>query len=182
MPGELDKYALWARSSNWLADDSSTREKITEPQRVIVTDRGSLTQALKSIDQQSFQVKVLSEKIDRPHPHEQLKLARDLAREALIREVELCVYGTAVVFARSIIPLSLSANSLATDSGGLAGLGTTPLGQVLFTDGNIRVSKRDYLFFEHDERPLIARRTPYEYHGKTILVSEFFLPALQHYI
>ena len=87
MPGELDKYALWARSSNWLADDSSTREKITEPQRVIVTDRGSLTQALKSIDQQSFEVKVLSEKIDCPHPHEQLKLARDLAREALIRAV-----------------------------------------------------------------------------------------------
>ena len=174
MQGKLNTYSQWSKYSDWQPDNTEAQNKILEPLKTLVTDRGSLTQALKSIDESSFEVKVLSEEIACPYPHEQIKLNRSYDQHALIREVELCLYAEPVVFARSIIPLSLSKQGINS----LAGLGTTPLGQVLFTDGSIRVSKRDYLFFDYHQRELVARRTPYDYLDKMILVSEFFLPSM----
>lgn len=167
-------YSGWSQNSSWLPDTLVSETRIAEKLRPLVTDRGSLTRALKAIDDASFAVNVLSEKISRAYPHEQIKLHRDPQDDVLIREVELFVHAKAVVYARSIIPLSL----LQDDTSGLVGLGSTPLGQLLFTDGNIRVSKREYLFFEHNNRQQVARRTPYDYRTNTILVSEFFLPAI----
>lgn len=176
LQGDKNKYSSWSQYSAWLPDNQVSESKIAGLLKNLVTDQGSLTQALMSIDKLSFEVRVLDEEIACPYPHEQEKLGRDIDRKAWIREVELCLFANPVVFARSIIPLSL----VNQGSKGLAGLGNTPLGQVLFTDGNIRVSKRDFLFFQCDQTKLVARRTPYDYQDNTILVSEFFLPAITH--
>ncbi len=136
-------------------------------------NQGSLTAALKAIADGTFQVKVLEQRMAIPLWHEQRKLRRDLHLAALIRQVELCIRGEAVVYARSIIPLSLSANG----SRGLGGLGNTPLGHLLFNDGRVRISKREFLHIDITERNLYARRTPYDYLDSQILVSEVFLPS-----
>ncbi len=174
MSAKLEQYALWSRKPIWRPDTPQSIALIPEQIRELVTDRGSLTQALLRIDQLSFKVNMLQQGIRTPFMHEQKKLARPFTLAALVREVELCLFDQAVVYARSIIPLSL----LQQGSKGLAGLGQTPLGQVLFTDGRIRVSKREFLL----DQCGIARRTPYDYQGQTILVSEFFLPALKQYL
>ncbi len=171
----LDHYVRRAQSQNWRDDTATTTSLINGKLHAIATDRGSLTQALQAIDKDSFEVRVLKEEVCTPYDHEQIKLSRPLSQSALVREVELCLFKSAVVYARSIIPLEL----LRSDANGLAGLGKTPLGQVLFTDGRIRVSKRQFLLDTNEVGQEVARRTPYEYQGHTILVSEFFLPALE---
>lgn len=175
LPTSVDSYSNWPRAAAWSIDSPLSESKIPPALRSLVTDRGSLTQALQLIDANSFEVRVLCQRLARPYFHEQLKLGRKLEHAALIREVELCLFGMAVVYARSIIPLGL----LRQGQRGLAGLGKKPLGEVLFSGGNIRVSKREYLFFDLNGQLQVARRTPYDYQDHTILVSEFFLPSLE---
>lgn len=143
-----------------------------------LTDRGSLTAALRGISQGSFEVAVLSQTIGIPVWHEQRALGRNLNLAALIREVELRIFDEPVVCARSIIPIELANKG----AGGLGNLGTTPLGHLLFKDGRIRVSKREFLRCKIEDQLIYARRTPYEYLDSQILVSEYFLPALRAYI
>jgi len=96
----------------------------------------------------------------------------------MIREVELKIHDTPVVFARSILPLALISNG----RNGLANLGRTPLGHLLFKNGRIRVSKRQVTVAELNEQTVVARRTPYDFQGDTILVSEYFLHDLKAFI
>jgi len=141
-------------------------------------DRGSLTSALMGLADGSFEVELLSQRLTTPFWHEQKKLKRSFSIVAMIREVNLRVHGEPVVFARSIIPLSLAGRG----GGGLATLGQTPLGHLLFKDGRIRVSRRDFATMTLDGKPVYARRTPYDYLGDSILVSEYFLPSLNKYL
>ena len=141
-------------------------------------DTGSLTQALRAIADGTFKVSVLSEQIKVPFWHEQRKLHRSLHLAALVREVELSIHETPVVFARSIIPLNL----VSAGQGGLKNLGGTPLGHLLFKDGKMRVSKREFLNLQIKQNTVYARRTPYDYLDSRILVSEFFLPEFNKYL
>jgi len=168
-------YQQLARTSNWWLDNAVSTARLDR--RVVdwVTDKGSLTTALTELAAGDFHVRVLRQRIALPYFHEQRKLSRALSKAAMIREVELCVYGEAAIFARSIIPLNL----ISKGRGGLANIGRTPLGHLLFKNGNIRVSKREFtqLGFRGDN--IVARRTPYDYQGSRVLVSEFFLPHFQ---
>ena len=65
---------------------------------------------------------------------------------------------------------------------GLKNLGGTPLGHLLFKDGKMRVSKREFLNLQIKQNTLYARRTPYDYLDSRILVSEFFLPEFNKYL
>ena len=110
------------------------------------------------------------------HPPEILLLDLNLPEksQATIREVELMIYETPVVYARSIIPSDLTQRK----ETGLANLGSKPLGHLLFKDGRMRKSRREFTCVEG----IFGRRTPYEYEGGTILVNEFFLDALKKYL
>ncbi|MFT6034021.1 MAG: chorismate--pyruvate lyase [Arenicella sp.] len=180
----MDKsYKALATHSNWWPDNALSIAKIDSKLVFLACEKGSLTAALVALSDQNFSVKVVRQRIARPYFHEQLKLNRPLSRGALIREVELQLYGESVVFARSIIPLSLITNS----QNGLANLGQTPLGHLLFKNGKIRVSKRQFSRPSHtmttDKQCTVsARRTPYDYQGSQILVSEFFLPQIYKYL
>lgn len=166
-------YARFARQDNWtdqIVDSSLFRSELVR----LATDNGSLTIALKELGDDDFRVNVLNQSIAVPFAHEQHKLNRLEEQSAMIREVELVVRDVPVVYARSIIPLSLVNN----DNQGLANLGQKPLGLLLFKDGNIDVEKRDFCVFNDQERHHLARRTPYAYEGQSVLVAEFFLPSI----
>jgi len=159
----------------WWPDNSLALAKLDSTILPLISSTGSLTQALVDLSDGNFSVKVLSQRIAVPQFHEQNVLVRPLSRAAMIREVELQLYGESVVFARSIIPLKLSKNSLAK-------LGSKPLGHLLFSAGEIRVSKREYTQINITSLKVPARRTPYDYQGSQILVSEFFLPKIYEYL
>lgn len=171
-------YSQLGRHSLWRPDNACTVRQQPAFIKPLMNDKGSLTAALVRLAQGAFRVRVLQQHIAVPLFHEQRTLARPLHKAAMIREVELLVHETPVVYARSIVPLSLVSNG----KNGLANLGRTPLGHLLFKDGRIRVSKREFAFITYDQQSLTARRTPYEYQGSTILVSEFFLPALKGFL
>lgn len=160
----------------WRADQALTKSQMPAKLKPWLCDQGSLTAALKDVAGGTFQVQLISQKIAIPHCHEQRKLGQPLHLAAMVREVNLCIHNTPVVFARSVIPLSLARKG----GGGLARLGQTPLGHLLFKSGRIRISRREFLQ-KRNQGPIHARRTPYDYLGGTILVSEYFLPSLSEY-
>ncbi len=162
----------------WRADNAVARLALPAELAPWLSDRGSLTSALKEIADRTFEVRVISQRLTVPRWHEQKKLGRQLNAVAMIREVNLLIHGEAVVFARSIIPLAISGRGV----GGLANLGGTPLGHLLFKDGRIRVSRREFCSVQWYGKPVYARRTPYDYLNHRILVSEYFLPSLQKYL
>lgn len=172
------RYTSLSQSSPWRADNNLNQRSLDEILRPLMTGGGSLTSALMELSGGSFNVNVLDQRIAIPKWHEQRKLDRPLSRAAMIRQVELKIKGEAVVYARSIIPLALVLNGRS----GLANLGRTPLGHLLFKDGNIRISKREFTEFKLAEMTIPARRTPYDYQGARVLVTELFLPALAKWL
>ncbi|NND00487.1 MAG: chorismate lyase [Gammaproteobacteria bacterium] len=167
-------YNSLARHACWWAETNLIRERFPEAIHSLLFDKGSLTASLVDLSDHHFQVRVLGQQRRVPLLHEQRKMQRPLHRISMVREVELLMHGEPVVYARSIIPISL----LNKSRSGLANLGSTPLGHLLFRDGRIRVSKREFALIENSEGLFCARRTPYDYLGSQILVSEFFLPDL----
>lgn len=162
----------------WQSDNLFVENRLPKALAPWLVDKGSLTAALRSVADDSFAVVLISQAVGVPVWHEQRKLKRALHQAALIREVELHIFGEAVVCARSIIPIQLANKG----AGGLGSLGTTPLGHLLFKDGRMRVSKREFLKSQFGPETIYARRTPYDYLGSQILVSEYFLPSLNKYL
>ena len=167
-----------SRHNDWRSESDENRFRLPNSLSKWLLDKGSLTAALTTLSNGDFQVKQKWQEITSAHTHEQAKLNLSVNQTSLIREVELCIYDEAVVFARSIIPLDLTGGN--EDS--LENLGTKPLGHLLFKDGNIRVSKRDFAKIKTPESIIFARRTPYDYLKRQILVSEFFLPTFEKYL
>ncbi len=171
-------YRSLARHYNWWPDTKNSVSKIESIWKSWVTDKGSLTAALVKLSKDNFRVNVLQQRLAIPYFHEQKKQGKALHHAAMIREVELEIHGTPVVYARSIVPLSLVTNG----KNGLVNLGRTPLGHLLFKNGRIRVSKREITVAKFGDQSVAARRTPYDFQGDTILVSEYFLPSLKAYL
>ncbi len=106
----------------------------------------------------------------------------------MVREVELLCNGIPHVYARTLIPKS----SLTGRASHLQGLGSKPLGALLFSDPTTRRSVIEYarLVANHRlyqwamdsmrgmESELWGRRTLFCYAGKPLLVNEIFLPAI----
>lgn len=175
----MDKnYSLLGRHNQWLADNANSISRQPELLKPIANHKGSLTSVLVALGDGDFAVNLLNQRICLPYYHEQIKLGRPLYKAAMVREVELMVSGVAVVYARSILPLNLVSKGKSS----LANLGRTPLGHLLFKDGKIRVSKREFAMIECGKNTITARRTPYDYQGSIVLVAEFFLPHLQRFL
>lgn len=168
-------YPLLARHWNWWPDNLLSQRKLPQHMQPWVDDKGSLTSALIELGGGDFKVHVLNQVVSLPYHHEHRKLSCLLHQAAMIREVELVVSGHPVVFARSIIPLEL----INRGQNGLANIGRTPLGHLLFKNGKIRVSKRELTQLRVNKETIVARRTPYDFEGSQILVAEFFLPGFQ---
>jgi chorismate lyase len=145
-------------------------------------DQDSLTARLKR-HCNAFEVRLLSQRYQRPRLDERITLGIRHGRYALIRQVCLYCNGKASVYARTVIPIT----SLTGRRRIYANLGNRPLGAMLFAD---RTMQRDEVMvaeFQFAELPLAdasceapcwGRRSIFRVGGKPLLVSEYFLPPL----
>ena len=122
---------------------------------------------------------------ERPRWNERQVLAMPGRSVALVRTVYLLVDDIPVVYARTVIPES-------TLTGKYGGLGSRPLGEVLFAD---RTMKREQMTFSKIKRGqhlytealrgvadvcsvFWGRCSLFWFKNESLLLSEFFLPAI----
>ncbi len=97
-------------------------------------DKQSLTKRLIERSSRSFHVRVDRQQWEHPLWNERRILGMPDPSVALVRTVHLLVDEIPVVYARTVIPRS----RLTGKYGGLGGLGSRPLGEVLFADRTMR--------------------------------------------
>jgi chorismate--pyruvate lyase len=131
-------------------------------------------------------VQVLSQVRDTPRLDEAQVLGMQPREMAIVRQVLLLCDGNPWVYARTVIPVTSLRGKLQR----LAGLGTRPLGGVLFADPGMRrgIVELAELLPGHAvyaaatghmrQRPaaIWGRRSVFRMSGKPLLVSEIFLP------
>lgn len=147
-------------------------------------DSASLTARLIRHGGGDFHVEVLSQAIGRATADEATALNMPAGRYALIRQVRLFCGNRAVVYARTVIPLS----TLKGAERRYASLGNRPLGVMLFADRSMRreeimvtrLSSESALYEKTGAQgeALWGRRSLFRVGGKPLLVSEYYLPGL----
>jgi chorismate--pyruvate lyase len=174
--------------ARWLTETQLRVHIDTLHVRQWMLDKGSLTQRLIDHCEGEFAVRLRREEQGKPLRSESLLLGLPECRLAIIREVDLLCRGIPVVFARTIIPFS----SLRGRTRSLTGLGSRPLGAMLFQDPTTRRDTVQYarirpgqgLYVSATQNlgqcagALMARRTLFCYKGRPLLVNEIFLPTL----
>jgi chorismate lyase len=180
---KIRRYAVHNSRQSWLAHPHSLPRSL----RAWLSDRGSLTQRLKSRCA-AFQVVPLVIGLARPNPDEYALLGIAMGTRVYVREVLLMCNGVAVVFAHSVLPYP----SLRGGWNSIGRLGSRPLGEALFSDHRIQ---RQPLTFQHlhgdhplfrsiarqrplSARSLWARRSVFSLNHHPLLVTEVFLPAI----
>ena len=167
-PGErFTSGQLPAGCRNWLLDD------------------GSLTGRLIELDLGEFSVRRLYQGWQVPLPSERRLLDIPCRQQAIVREVSLHLGGEAVVFARSVMPISSLTGKLAH----LRRLQNKPLGAILFNHPGMQRSPFELARIHghscylpghlHQGGPAWGRRSRFAIDGKGILVSEVFLENFQ---
>lgn len=126
--------------------------------------KGSLTAKLKN-KYPDFGVKVLSQCKQTPHLHE-IKVL-DFTDAAIIRKTALLGNNQAVVFARSVIPIT-------NDTESLLMIENKPLGEVLFNNKNVQKNTPQIT----NIGDIWGRRSVFVIGKTKLLVSEFFLTEL----
>lgn len=153
-------------------------------QRDWLLDERSLTARLKTLSGGQFRVEVLRQQWQRAQPSEAQLLNIPWRSACLIREVILYGNNQPWIYARSVMP----ATSLTGHLYRLRRLKNTSLGELLFRDKNLSRSEFELCGFSARDPQLPAglvnsgylwsRRCRFELSGKSLLVSEVFLPAL----
>lgn len=177
-----------ASGESWLARPPRTAERRLRPW---LTDPASLTARIR-MRCGMFGVRVLRQSAGALTPDERRLLGLRAGERALLREVLLIADGRPVVFARSVL-------AQREQHGGWLrlwrGIGSRPLGAALFSDPRIRrqplacarigaadaryhLARRALAGAATLPPALWARRSVFRLHGRSLLVSEFFLPAI----
>lgn len=152
-----------------------------------LTDPHSLTSRIRARCGR-FAVRPLRQCVAMAGRDERAALRLAGTRGARVREVLLCADGLPVVFAHSVVRL----DDLAGVWRLFSGIGTRPLGEALFADRRIRRSPLAVRRIDHRHplyrrilaagiqvnQPLWARRSLFMRHGRPLLVTEVFLPAI----
>lgn len=158
-----------------------------------LTDPASLTARITARCGQ-FSVRVLFQGLAQSLRDEAAVLGLRPGERVWVREVLLFADGRPVVFARSLLPRRNVRGAWNL----FRGLGARPLGAALFADPAIarsaltctRLDRRDARY--HRARSVLAasapesalghdlwgRRSLFRLHGRALMVSEFFLPAI----
>lgn len=151
-------------------------------------DSESLTKRLRQAGRGNFRVQLLRQQLERPLLCERRELGLNDRAYALVRQVHLYCADELVVYARTVMPLSV----LRGRSCALARLGGKPLGEMLFRDKSMcrspmeiaGIEKSD-LFYRWavpdgymSQRQVWGRRSVFRLSGKSLLVNEIFLPPL----
>jgi chorismate--pyruvate lyase len=146
-----------------------------------LTDNGSLTGQLVASGQGVFRVRRLHQGWETPTASERNILKLPPRQRSLVREVELMLDNTTVVFARSVFPFSSLSGSLAH----LRRLQSKSLGAILFRHPGMHRSPFELALMPGDsdylpahlrqDAPAWGRRCRFEINGKSLMVSEVFL-------
>jgi chorismate--pyruvate lyase len=159
----------------------------TLPYRPWLADRGSLTRRLKERCPR-FSVRPLRQALGRPLSDERELLGLRRGEMALVREVCLLCGATPVVFAHSV----LRAGDLRGVWNPVSRQGAKPLGEALFSDPRVAraplefrelgrhhpLYRRACAVLRLPPARLWARRSLFTLHGRPLLVTEVFLPAV----
>jgi chorismate--pyruvate lyase len=151
-------------------------------------DPGSLTRRLRQCCSNQFRVRVLWQGWSRPSRDEAHALRLRLDAWAWTREVQLLCGSQAWVFARTLIPTA----TLRGRGRRLTQLGSRPLGEVLFTDPDVRrgpveiarigvgqrLHQRAFAGFAESPEAIWGRRSLFHMDKQPLLVCEIFLPDL----
>lgn len=149
-------------------------------------DSHSTTARARTIDPKGFQVNLISAAFKKALPDEYQCLSLDPASAVWVREVELDLLSTPVMFARLIVPYSAITDVFHR----IPYLGNQPLGRYLFRLCGItrkpfetkRLKKGDRLYEnitqsqENKPSELWARRSIFTYQEERLLLTEIFLP------
>lgn len=174
---------------------SSTPPRATVPPVLIpwLTDPSSLTARIRRRCGR-FGVEVLYQGLGQAVRDEAILLGLRAGERVWVREVLLIADGVPVVFARSLLPRRNVRGAWNL----FHGFGARPLGAALFADPAIeraplactRLDARDARYHRARaalsarqppvamERELWGRRSLFLRHGRALMVSEFFLPAI----
>jgi chorismate--pyruvate lyase len=180
---------LFSRAPDWFQLGSSQRSQIPEDLHSWLFEAGSLTRRVRGLCNGDFRLRVLRQSWLRPFPDESRTLRLRPSRVALVREVALQCGERPLVVARSVIPASV----LRGTQRHLAYLGNRPLGEILFSDPNLKrlglelaaVEKAKWLPERYDTLDIAessdriwGRRSLYAVAHGNLLVAEFFLPSV----
>ncbi|ATE61278.1 chorismate--pyruvate lyase family protein [Thauera sinica] len=157
-----------------------------------LTDPASLTSRIRARCTH-FAVRLLFQGPGSARLDEAALLGLRAGERVWVREVLLLADGRPVVFGRSLLPRRNVRGAWNL----FHGMGSRPLGEALFADPAISRSPLSCMRFDardaryhrarsalavHDGAPLPrqswARRSLFRLHGRALLVSEFFLPAI----
>jgi chorismate--pyruvate lyase len=130
----LDTVTPHNRATRWKPHRYFLRSSIPADLSDWLLDRGSLTLRLQQLCPRGFRVQVLSQLQTMPRLDETQALAMQPREMAVIRQVLLLCGKQPWVYARTVIPVSSLRGKLQQ----LTGLGTRPLGGVLFADPGMR--------------------------------------------
>jgi len=177
----------WRQEPRWVAARRCLRSAAPLAVWDWLLDASSLTRRLQLACGPQFHVRVLQQGWGRPLASERRVLNIKRRERAVIREVRLMCGERPWVFARTVIPV----RSLSGAQRRLAHLGSKPLGAALFVDPHVRRGEVEVAHID-PATPLFARalggvphheaiwgrRSVFWSRGKSLLVSEIFLPAL----
>lgn len=176
--------SFFSLQQHWYSRQQLSTQHIHNEARSWLFDPSSLTARLNRKCPGQFHVELLSQKISRPTLDEGRALNIRHGRYALIRQVRLYCGDTAVVYARTVIPVT----TLQGAQRRYANLGNQPLGAMLFSDrtmqrDEVMVSKLQpgdvlYKATGVKNEHVWGRRSIFRVGGKPLLVSEYYLPAL----
>ena len=169
------------RDPRWRPEQRFTSAELAAPCRRWLLDDGSLTARLIALEAGTFSVRRLYQGWQVPLPSEQHLLQVPARQRALVREVLLQLDSQAVVFARSVFPIS----SLSGELAHLRKLQNRSLGAILFRYPGMQRSPFELARLGGDSAyiapwvkqtvPAWARRSCFSIGGKRLLVSEVFL-------
>lgn len=174
-------YHCYKRHSHWLPLFRSSRLGI--PREIIpwLSETDSLTSKLQTLG--TLSIEVLFDQWGQTTQTEQVKLKLRPREKARVREVIIKLNDIPVVYARSIIP----AHSLKGAWKQLGGLGSQPLGCILYKKNNairskIEAAQLPVFPFSMQQQPLWTRRSIFHQYGHGILVHEAFTPELKTFL
>ena len=175
-----------SRSPHWCALTAHSIRCVPRPVRRWIVICSSMTKYIEELVKQRVVVKVLREERGRIHFDEQ-RLLDSVQSTGHVREITLNAGGRTLLVARTVfIARRLRSNRK------LRGLGSRPLGELLFSKGVAKWRQREFgrVTPRHPVSALIesaatrqsenswARRTVFIFNACPILVTEVFLPDL----
>ncbi|MCB1875104.1 MAG: chorismate lyase [Chromatiales bacterium] len=179
-----------AREPLWSQPTTPMRRRMPTAVSAWLLDPASLTARLKGLCGAGFRVRLLRQKWRRPQACEAQRLGMLRGEFALVREVHLYCGERVLVYARTVIPRS----TLKGRTRSLARLGTRPLGEVLFADPNMQRGPLEIARIPRDIPDYRAflgeglagdaawgRRSVFRLSGRSLLVSEIFLPGMPEF-